>query len=199
LPEKCIYWPSQRCLLISDVHLGKVDHFRKNGIGIPSKATLGNYHLLQHLIQTYSPERILFLGDIFHSTLNKDWLRFRSFVEANQFISFELVKGNHDILDNALFEEVFDQIYHEQLVLKPFLFTHDIVKDKELYNLCGHIHPSIRIKGKGLQSIRLPCFYFAEDHGILPAFGSFTGTYTLTPSSSDTVYVIAEDEVLSFC
>jgi len=104
--------------------------------------------------------------------------------------------GNHDILDRKILVQALDLIHEQDCQLGPFLLTHDPQPGSGLYNLCGHIHPAIRIKGVGLQSERLPCFYFSEDYGILPAFGSFTGAHTLTPSKKDSVYIIAENEVI---
>lgn len=185
-------------MLISDVHLGKIDHFRKNGFPLPPDASKSNYLKIDRLIKNYIPDRVLFLGDLFHSILNQDWFHFEAFVLSHPKISFELIKGNHDILDSAHFENVFDVIYEEECTITPFRFTHDILPSEEYYNICGHIHPSVRIKGKGLQSVRLPCFYFSDRYAILPAFGIFTGTFTISPKKSDSVYIIAENEVILF-
>ena len=37
-PSGAVYWEEKQTLLLADVHLGKVAHFRKNGISVPSKA-----------------------------------------------------------------------------------------------------------------------------------------------------------------
>ncbi|MHB1176840.1 MAG: hypothetical protein ACYCZO_00750 [Daejeonella sp.] len=37
LPEKAILGQEEKTLIIADIHLGKVGHFRKAGIGIPKK------------------------------------------------------------------------------------------------------------------------------------------------------------------
>lgn len=184
--------------MISDVHLGKIHHFRLNGYPLPSKASENNYLRLERLIKTWSPERVIFLGDLFHSKINQDWYIFESFVLSYPDISFELIKGNHDILDEALFTKVFDTVYQEECILGPFRLTHDILPSPNFYNICGHIHPAVRIKGKGLQSIRLPCFYFTKEYAILPAFGVFTGSFTISPSKDDRTYIIADNEVIQF-
>jgi len=38
-----VFWPDQNCLILSDVHLGKIQHFRKNGAAIPLQAQEENY------------------------------------------------------------------------------------------------------------------------------------------------------------
>jgi len=96
LPDKVIYWRSQDLLLISDVHWGKVDHFRKNGIAIPGVASLSNYERLSELIIRIQPKEVLFLGDIFHSSNNMDWQVCKTFLASYPDITFSLVKGNHE-------------------------------------------------------------------------------------------------------
>ena len=71
-----------------------------------------------------------------------------------------------------------------------------IPEPSKLYNLAGHIHPAIKLKGKARQSLRVPCFYFGNENGILPAFGNFTGTASINIKKTDNVFVIAEKEVI---
>jgi metallophosphoesterase superfamily enzyme len=62
--------------------------------------------------------------------------------------------------------------------------------------LHGHIHPAVKLRGKGRQRLKLPCFFFAKDYGVMPSFGDFTGSFALSPTGSDQVYAIAENQVL---
>ncbi|MDX1667527.1 MAG: hypothetical protein R3350_09870, partial [Saprospiraceae bacterium] len=80
----------------------------------------------------------------------------------------------------------------------PFLFSHHPQEGVETgwYNLAGHVHPSVFLRGAGRQRLKLPCFYFGEDKGILPAFGYFTGSAVLHPGKKDRIYVIANDSVI---
>ncbi len=56
----------------------------------------------------------------------------------------------------------------------------------------GHVHPGVRLQGKGKQSLSLPCFHFTEKQCIMPAFGEFTGKFIIKPNGKDRVYVIAK-------
>jgi metallophosphoesterase superfamily enzyme len=38
LIQKAIFWQEKQTLLIGDLHLGKITHFRKEGIAIPQIA-----------------------------------------------------------------------------------------------------------------------------------------------------------------
>jgi uncharacterized protein len=44
--------------------------------------------------------------------------------------------------------------------------------------------------------MRLPCFWFGKYVAVLPAFGSFTGTYTVLPKQGDRVFVVADTAVI---
>lgn len=197
LPEKVIYWPAKKCLLIADLHLGKASHFRANGIAVPPAAAEKNWQLLHQLFQQYLPEKVYFLGDLFHSTHNKEWEEFEGLIKGYDTICFELILGNHDILPPQHYTKLGFTV-HEELIDPPFLFTHEpITYDSNYYNLAGHIHPGVKLKGKGKLSHRAACFYFGKNSGLLPAFGSFTGLATLNPKKEDLIFVIVNEQVIS--
>lgn len=189
-----MFWVEKSLLLISDVHLGKVNHFRKFGAAVPRQAIHKNFLLLDKIVADFSPFQICFLGDLFHSSLNKEWELFENWV-AKTPAEIILVSGNHDIISPLLFEKLNIEIYQEW-ILDDFLLTHYPEEREKLFNFCGHIHPAIKLKGFGRQNLRLSCFFKTKNQLILPAFGEFTGTHTLKPTKKDEVYVIVEDEVV---
>ena len=181
-------------LLIADVHLGKVSHFRKHGAAIPAKVAHENLEKLTEVTNHFQPKTVCFLGDLFHSNLNAEWNDFAKWIEYTS-AKVVLISGNHDIIPNYLFEEVGVEIY-EELKLEKFLLTHYPTEVEEYFNFCGHIHPGVALQGSGRQTVRLACFFKSENQLILPAFGNFTGKYTLKPTEKDDVFVIADDEVI---
>jgi len=58
------------------------------------------------------------------------------------------------------------------------------------YYFSGHLHPGIRLRGMGKQSLQFPCFYFGSDYAVLPAFGRWTGTVSIDPAPKDNVFAI---------
>lgn len=191
LAERAVLWPSKQTLIVSDLHLGKAGHFRKHGIPITKKIHIADLQILHQLLKDHQPEEVILLGDLFHSVENNEWQDFIRFIEDFSFIKFTLIQGNHDI-----FEE-YPQLLNltQSLEVKPFFFTH-IREEGELYNLSGHIHPGVRIKGAGRQGMTIPCFYFGTNHGVLPAFGQFTGIKKIRPSKNDRVFGIAGNQVI---
>ena len=193
-PFGAAYWPEQEVLLVADVHLGKVSHFRKHGSAVPVKAIAENFRKLDILRRDFDPEHIVFLGDLFHSSLNKEWLFFEAWMEN---ISSEviLVEGNHDIISPLKYEALGIKLTPE-LVLKNFHLTHHPEERPGFFNFSGHIHPGVRINGWARQSLKLPCFFKTENQMILPAFGEFTGKHILNPKEGDEVFVITKEEVI---
>ncbi|MES2764996.1 MAG: DEAD/DEAH box helicase, partial [Bacteroidota bacterium] len=53
LPQKAIYWPREKALLIADAHFGKVGHFRKAGVPIPNQITHNDFEILTELLKTF--------------------------------------------------------------------------------------------------------------------------------------------------
>jgi len=198
LPQKAIYWPSKRILLLADVHLGKINHFRKSGIPVPTKANDKNIEILMELVWAKKPDRIICLGDLFHSHYNPAWEVFGEVVKHFTAISFELIMGNHDIMSALQYQRKGIRVY-DSLVIESFLLTHHPLEavDENYYNLAGHIHPGVMLSGKGRQHIKLPCFYFGKHQGVLPAFGMFTGLALMKPTVEDKIFVIAENKIIT--
>jgi len=196
LPQKALIWEEKQTLILSDLHLGKVTHFRKSGIGLPSDVEQVNLDNLSQLMLNHKVNRVLLLGDLFHSQYNHQWEAFSEFINTFSDIAFILVKGNHDILPESCYTSARLTIYTHELIEKPFAFTHEPADDLDGYNVCGHLHPAIKLYGQGLQSMRLPCFHFTETRLVLPAFGAFTGCMTIKPGEGDNVYGIAEENVI---
>jgi DNA ligase-associated metallophosphoesterase len=198
LSQKALYWPSEKVLLIADLHLGKVNHYRKAGYPVPTRANDENTSILIDLLNHHKPERMIFLGDLFHSHYNEEWEVLGQVIRHFSGTSFELVMGNHDIMSTLQYDRHGVKVHAELLQIGSLLLTHEPMEDapRDVYNLAGHIHPGARLFGKGRQALLLPCFYFGKKQGILPAFGSFTGLYPVRVLKGDHVFVIAEGEVM---
>lgn len=197
-PEKAIFWERENMLIIADLHLGKVNHFRKAGIPVPEGANITNIERLIDLLKFQEPKRVVFLGDLFHSHYNEEWEVLGQVLGYFPEIRFELVEGNHDIMSPYQYEKHSILVHKEPLNMAPFLLSHEPNEEDihPLYNIAGHVHPSVSLAGKARQRMKLPCFYFGTKGGLLPAFGAFTGTHRLSPKKKDKVFVIVDNQVL---
>jgi uncharacterized protein len=195
-PSGAIWWESQQILLIADVHLGKVAHFRKGGFAVPASSSEFNYDKLDLVCSRYSPKTVYFLGDLFHSELNREWGRFIQWHQCAPKVV--LIAGNHDVIAAENYQKLGVEVVQE-CSIGPFLLTHHPTVRDHFFNFCGHIHPAVRLVGKGRQKLVMPCFFRRPMQMILPAFGHFTGKFEMTPREQDCVYAITRDEVIEVC
>ncbi|HMI65402.1 MAG TPA: ligase-associated DNA damage response endonuclease PdeM [Cyclobacteriaceae bacterium] len=206
--QKAVWLPQHKTLLVADLHIGKINHFRKAGIPVPPKANDRNTETLIDLLNETKADRVIFLGDLFHSYYNEEWAVLGQVLRHFSTCSFELVRGNHDIMSQLQYQRHRIVVHEDRLQLGGLHLTHQPIlgqgeeSNRETapggltgYNLAGHIHPGIRLTGRGRQSMTLPCFYFGKDAGILPAFGSFTGLAILKPKVEARIFIIADNKV----
>jgi DNA ligase-associated metallophosphoesterase len=198
LPERAIYWPSQKTLIVSDLHWGKGAHFRKHGIAIPTGAQQQDEMRLAELIKQYNTERLIIAGDLFHSHKNSEVELFTHFRNVHEHLHLDLVTGNHDILARTKYTGWDMEVHEEGLHIGPFYIAHDIPETCDVFCIHGHVHPAIRIMRRGHNALKLKCFCIDEHRLILPAFGQFTGTYVLEPAEHKHIYVIADRQVMQW-
>ena len=185
-------------MFLADLHLGKILHFRKSGIPVPRAATEENFHEFIQLLNELKPEKVFFLGDLFHSYYNAEWEEFDMLLNHFSEIEFVLIEGNHDVISNYRYEKSRLSV-ESSFEIGPFLLTHYPLELAEIpegkFNLCGHLHPAIKLAGKGRQTISLPCFFLKVNQLIFPAFGSFTGNAILKKSKNDRTFVIFNNQI----
>lgn len=196
-PSGCLYWTERKMLLIADVHLGKVTHFRKAGFAVPPESISKNFQQMDEVVAFFKPETVCFLGDLFHSDINNEWGLFEKWAKETP-AEIILIAGNHDIISPKKYFEIGMKAYSE-LIAGDFLLTHHPSEREGLFNFSGHIHPAVRLHGIGRQWLTLPCFFHKPNQMILPAFGEFTGNYVLVPTENDCVYAITKEEVIVVC
>jgi DNA ligase-associated metallophosphoesterase len=199
LGERALLWLEEKILVVADIHLGKAGAFRKEGIPVPPGTTATDLDRLAHLIDEWTPRQLVFLGDLIHDAIDAPRFFSRQVTawrDRYRATAMLLATGNHDRrADHLLTPFRFDGI-EAQWEMAPFRFTHRPQQSESLYGIAGHVHPAVRVFGKGRQRETLPCFYFAPGGALLPAFGGFTGTHIIQPSRDDRVFVVAEDTVL---
>ncbi len=197
LPEKAIWWADQKTIIIADLHLGKTSHFRKQGLPIPQKSSERDYLVLERLLQNFKPEKILILGDLFHSEYNNEWDIFGQFIKKYPFTTFELVIGNHDILSADRYFSIGLLNHGEELQYQNLVFSHKPIDkiQENFLNFSGHIHPGVRVEGLGRQSITMPCFYLDGRNFILPAFGNLTGLHILAKTKTSKIFAVSGSKI----
>ncbi|MBY0478717.1 MAG: ligase-associated DNA damage response endonuclease PdeM [Chitinophagaceae bacterium] len=198
--ERCLYWEEEQALIVSDIHFGKTGHFRKAGIGIPQTVFKEDLQRLFAQIQLFKPNRLVVVGDFFHSSMNKEMQLFEKWRRDLSSLPIHLVLGNHDILNLSWYKEHEIEVHQPELCIAPFTFIHEPVTNAKPsasgYAFSGHLHPGVQVSGISKQSLRFPCFYFNETFAVLPAFGRFTGLHTVKPKKRDKVFAIVNKTIL---
>ena len=182
-----LYWPAEATLFVADLHLGKGAAFRAGGVPVPAGSTLSTLNALSQASEATGTQRIVVLGDLWHARAGRSAENEEAFTEWRRGRELLLVMGNHD--RHAGGEP--DAIEPGQR-LGPFVLRHYPDPHPEGYVLSGHLHPGLRLGGRGGDSLRLPCFWFGERVGVLPAFGDLTGTAEIRPQEGDRAVVAAE-------
>jgi DNA ligase-associated metallophosphoesterase len=199
--ERSLFWENQRTLIVADLHVGKSGHFRKSGISIPQSVYKDDLHRLLAQILFFKAERLIIAGDLTHSTANLEMDLFRKWRNDFPMLDVHLAKGNHDILDNAWYEQANIRVHNDPLEIGSFSFIHDITRSEQTvkspFIFSGHVHPTVVIRGKARQTLRFPCFYFTDRFCILPAFSRFTGGYSIEARKGDQIFAIGEKEIFA--
>jgi DNA ligase-associated metallophosphoesterase len=200
LPERALLWQRENALLVADPHWGKAATFRAGGIPVPSGTTLEAIDRLESLVSRTHAERVIFLGDLLHAKAGRSQEMF-SALEAwrrkRPALDVMLVRGNHDRRAGDPPSELCFECVDAPFPMLPFILAHHPSVHPDGYVLSGHVHPGIRLYGPARQRERLPCFVFAREFAILPAFGDFTGLGDVEPADGDQIFAIADDRVLA--
>ena len=201
LPEKAAYMPEADALLVSDVHLGKSETFQRFGIPIPNRVNEATLKRLKQACDRTQARQLFILGDLFHAQAGMvdevidSWLHLLNDTQ----IEAHLILGNHDRALVDSLSQLSLTCHTQPIYLQNWVLSHEPLPFAEGINVCGHIHPCVRIGGKG-DRLRLPCFYWESklQRLTLPSFGEFTGGYDVAINRHAAAYVVAEDRVILF-
>ncbi len=198
LPEKCVFLPESDTLLVADVHIGKAVSFRALGVPVPGGTTGETLALLTSLVRRLALRRIVFLGDFLHSARSHAPATMAAVAQwrsEHAGLELTLVRGNHDDragdppahLDIAAVDE---PLMHGGLAL-----CHHPRPHAGAYVLAGHLHPCVNVSGRAHDWLRLPCFWFRPQVGVLPAFGAFTGMQAIRTAPGERVFAATPQQV----
>ncbi len=199
LPEKALYWPSRKILVIADIHFGKAASFRAQGVPVPRGTTTQNLEALDALMARYPTDEIVFLGDFLHARAahaSATLAAMLAWRQRNSDLKLTLVRGNHDVRAGDPSASLGIDMADEPHTVGPFSFCHHPDIWGPGYVLAGHVHPVFLLSSR-LDSLRLPCFLAGPKRMVLPSFGAFTGGYVITPEAGERVFVTSGEAVHS--
>ena len=195
LPSRALFLPKTKELLICDIHLGKAEYFQQNGIPLTNNSDENNFERIKKIVKKYSSEKLIILGDLFHSKFSVDKSLQKKVEDLPELlkINVELVQGNHDLGCKIKNIKTFDI-----RKTKNITYSHEPVNevnDKTL-NICGHYHPKISLKNN-VDKLSFRCFAMDINKNILylPAFGELTGGYPCKDSFKKWA-IMSEEEII---
>lgn len=198
LAQRAAFLPAYKTLLVADAHIGKAQSFRRLGVPVPGGTTAETLQRLEAAVATTGARQVVFLGDLLHSARGRNartWAAVAQWREQHRHLALTLVRGNHDNRAGDPPPEWGVDCIDGPLLLGPLALAHHPQPRPGQYVLAGHIHPAAVLGGRAHDSLRLPCFHFGPQVGVLPAFGAFTGMHVMRRDSGDRVFVVAGDAV----
>ncbi len=181
-PHKAAYDPDAGLLLVADAHLGKAVSFRRLGVPVPEATTAAALAQLDLLLAATGAQGIVFLGDLLHSARAHAAGTMAAVIAwraRHAALNLTLVRGNHDAHAGDPPAALGVRVVDGPLRCGPWALQHQPAAVPGAYALAGHVHPGVVVAGRARQRLRLPCFHFAAQQGVLPAFGPFTGLHVL--------------------
>ena len=196
--HRALFIPAHSTLIVADLHWGKSATFRARGIPIPAGVTQHDLNRLSAVLHETSARQLVVIGDLIHARDGRNERTFRAIAEwrARNAVEMVLVRGNHDARAGDPPSEWNITCVDGPMLLGPFALQHYPGEHETHYVIAGHLHPHTIIRGPARQALRLACFAFGKRGAVLPAFTAFTGGGAYTPHESDTLYVIADGEVI---
>ncbi len=167
-----LWWPEQRLLVVSDLHLGKSERIaRRGGSLLPPYETQDTLARLDAEIEWLDPRSVICLGDSFDDGAARDGLDVEAVEWLNRLMAgrrWVWIEGNHDPGPVSIGGTHLAELQHA-----PLSFRH-IARPGASGEISGHYHPKATLNARG-RAVTRPCFLYDSDRVILPAFGTYTG------------------------
>lgn len=99
LPDRGVFWPERKTLIVADTHFGKSDRFREAGIPVPSGTTRRDLERLDALLGSTGARELIVLGDFFHAREGRSDRLHAALAEwraRHAALEIAVVRGNHD-------------------------------------------------------------------------------------------------------
>ena len=202
-PMGALFWPDQRLLAVSDLHLEKGSSFARRGMLLPPWDTHATIDRLTLLLRRWSPATVVALGDSFHDAGGSARLplteqqRLNAMTRAHRFV---WVQGNHDpVAPDGLGGE-----WVETHTAGAMVFRHQAIAGASPGEIVGHHHPKATVEAR-TGAVSRPCFVFDGRRLMMPAFGAYTGgldvrdpaIHRLFPQGGR-VFLVGKDRLFSF-
>ena len=202
-PMGALFWPDQRLLAVSDLHLEKGSSFARRGMLLPPWDTHATIDRLTLLLRRWSPATVVALGDSFHDAGGSRRLppteqkRLVAMTQAHRFI---WVQGNHDPTPPSGLGGEWVAAHASGAMM----FRHQAIAAADPGEIVGQHHPKATIEAR-TGTVSRPCFVFDGQRLMMPAFGAYTGGLDVRDPAINRlfprggrVFLLGKDRLFSF-
>jgi uncharacterized protein len=181
-----MYWPAEKALIVSDLHLEKGSHFAERGQMLPPYDTRETLRKLAAVIDAYDAATVIALGDSLHDASAGDRIdpadleTLRILQEDREWI---WITGNHD----RTISPVLGGTVLPGLTVGGISLRHDPTPGAVTHEIAGHLHPAARLVVHGT-ALRRPCFVGNGLRLVMPAFGAFTGGLNILDAAFEPLF-----------
>ncbi len=168
-----LYWPSEKALIVGDLHLEKGSAFAAKGQMLPPYDTRETLSQLAAAIDKFGAETVIALGDSLHDEgaikrmSAEDLETLAIMQDACEWI---WITGNHD---RQIPKQLGGYVSGE-IRVEGINFRHEPTPGRATHEVAAHLHPAARISMHG-HTVRRPCFIGNGLRLIIPAFGTYAG------------------------
>ena len=173
LRHGALFLPTQRALLVADLHLEKASWYAAGGQMLPPYDSIATLADLARIADDLDAAEIWCLGDSFHDSAGCERLP----AEAESLLRrlaartrWTWITGNHDA---GLVDRCGGAVAAEA-ELDGLILRHEADPADPRPELSGHFHPKLRVSLRG-RLVARRCFVASLTKLILPAFGTLTG------------------------
>jgi DNA ligase-associated metallophosphoesterase len=172
LPSGALWWPAERLLCVSDLHLGKSERLvRRGGSALPPYETQDTLDRLATDLDGTGARTVVCLGDSFDDLDAAQGLREDARLQIARLQAgrrWIWIEGNHDSgpVD-------FGGTHRAALTLGPLTFRHIAIPGAH-GEVSGHFHPKAHVRTRA-RTVTRPAFLHDAARVILPAYGTYTG------------------------
>lgn len=179
MPQRAIYWERTRTLFVADAHLGR------------AATTEQDLARLTDVLQSTGANKVIVLGHLLDEGDKVAVAALVAWRAAWASLKVMWVHDADDAPDTDLLRTL-DVVAVAGPTHGPlFVLSHQPMAVRaDAYGLCGALHPAVVRVGQ-----QVPCFWFQERVGVLPAFGSDVPLRGVEPHDDDRVYAIADGTV----
>jgi uncharacterized protein len=182
-----LYIPEFDALLVADLHLEKASSLARRGVHLPPYDTRATLELLSFSLAAARPRRLILLGDSFHDDEAHQRIDPTDIAELARLTrGAEVIwlAGNHDPTP----PKMLGGHYADEIVLGPITLRHmpGVLSGDEM-EIAGHLHPSASLAQRG-RSLRRKCFVGHERRLVMPAYGSFTGSLSVSAAPFQAIF-----------